>query len=130
MSGIESMAPAERSEAHEMTDGAARGASLETVGKAAHEAAPGTSHEVAHKAARENLVQCGSCGWGFRPAYTEGACPVCEWRAPESDSCLSRSESLSVWLRTGTNGLRVGFGVLAAGQVAMFAVVFGAYLRR
>lgn len=76
----------------------------------------------------DGFLACGSCDWRFRPAYTDGACPVCEWRAPQVT--LARLERLSVWLRTGTNGLKVGFAALAATQVTMFAVVLSAYLRR
>ena len=29
-------------------------------------------------------VICPTDGWGFDPRYTEGACPLCEWRPPGS----------------------------------------------
>jgi hypothetical protein len=69
----------------------------------------------------EGYVCCPEDGFWFRPAYTEGTCPLCGERAPGG------APPLPLLLRSDRSWL--GMAALALESLAMLAVVLLMYFR-
>ncbi len=77
---------------------------------------------------REARVVCGECGFEFRPAYSDGRCPLCGWIFG-GEIPRGRLERAAHWLRRGANGLLVGLALLAVVYSALFFLVLWVYWR-